>query len=111
MATGANVCNCPDPPGGQAVCSADQLAICRVVKGKVQTECHSPPSGISRLGTEAMQNWALSHIAQVGRSLTQSIGVDDLAILNSRRYVDAFAGTEVAFGLPAGMSSGYAAEA
>ena len=111
MATGANVCNCPDPPGGQAVCSAEQLAICRVVNGKVQTECHSLPSGIARVGTEATQNWALSHITQVSRSLTQTLGVDDLSILNSGQYMDPRAGVEVTFGLPAGMSSGYAAEA
>lgn len=111
MAAGTNVCNCPDPPGGQAVCSEDQLAICRVVNGKVKTECHSPPAGLSRLGTEAFQNWALAHITRSARSPSQAIGMDELTILGSGRYLDLPAGAEVTFGLPAGMASGLAAEA
>jgi hypothetical protein len=40
-----NDCRCPDPPGGRALCDDDQLAICRVMKGGVETFCISPPSG------------------------------------------------------------------
>ena len=36
----SNICPCPTPPGGQATCSDNQLAICRVIDGEAHTECH-----------------------------------------------------------------------
>jgi len=100
MSSGKNVCNCPDPPGGQAVCSENQLAICRVIGGRVKTECHSPPEGVTAQGLDALHNWALSHITRSTRTLGQSMSIADHAILGSGRYIDPITGEEVTFGLP-----------
>ena len=37
MAINDNRCACPDPPGGYTVCSPRQLAICRIVDGKIDS--------------------------------------------------------------------------
>src|SRR5688572_15228186 len=41
-----NVCQCPKPPGGVAVCDGDQVAICKIVDGTAHTICLSPPNEI-----------------------------------------------------------------
>ncbi len=41
-----NVCKCPEPPGGEAVCEPHQLAICRIVDGRVHTQCVNPPASL-----------------------------------------------------------------
>ena len=40
----SNVCPCPNPPGGQIVCSADQLAICGFRDGKIVSGCFDKPA-------------------------------------------------------------------
>jgi len=39
MAGNRNICDCPNPPGGRAICEPDQLAICRIINGQAETEC------------------------------------------------------------------------
>jgi hypothetical protein len=38
-----NECDCPEPPGGVHRCPADQLAICKIVDGRIETDCLGPP--------------------------------------------------------------------
>lgn len=47
---GSNVCDCPQPPGGQVSCGANQIAICRVVNGVVRSFCMDPPDNLRDLG-------------------------------------------------------------
>lgn len=37
----SNECHCPDPPGGLVRCGSDQMAICRVIDGRVESFCLS----------------------------------------------------------------------
>src|ERR1041385_7015888 len=40
---GSNVCECPQPPGGEVSCGKDQIAICRVMDGVVCGFCMDVP--------------------------------------------------------------------
>lgn len=105
MATEKNICDCPDPPGGRAICGENQLAICRVTGGKVHTECHSVPRALAGQSGEATNNWVLSKVTLHPRAAGSPVTSDDLDILASGLYIDLDTGEEIRFQLPAGMSS------
>lgn len=100
-----NVCNCPRPPGGQAVCDSDQLAICRVLSGQIYTECHSMPRNIS--SNEAASNWVLGKVTNMQRSAQQQLNPDDLYILNTGHFINPANGDEATFEIPNRIKLGY----
>ena len=81
----------PKPPGGQLVCSDDQLAIVEVRNGEVFAECHSQPPSILRVAPSdrpvAILNWALSKITGERRPTSQILTHQDQQILESERFV------------------------
>ncbi len=97
MASGKNSCKCPVPPGGVVVCEANQLAICRVVGGKPDMECHNPPAPSTDL---EFSNWVLSKVMDTSRDPNRSLSLADLDILAHRRYDDPATQTTVTFALP-----------
>jgi hypothetical protein len=81
----------PKPPGGQLVCSDDQLAIVEVRNGEVFAECHSQPSKIQSVDPSvrpiAILNWSLSRITGERRSENQILTFQDQQILENERFV------------------------
>jgi len=80
-----NICDCPNPPGGQAVCEPNQLAICRVKNGVAQMQCLNPPVISAPVGSPgwqlAMQNWVLSAVTGEHREPGRSLGPAELQLL------------------------------
>lgn len=92
-----NHCSCPDPPGGILDCEANQLAICRTKRGKIEAKCLNPPSGVSSL---EMQNWVLANVMSIPRSKSSPLTTDDIAILSSQVYIDHSRALIVKFSIP-----------
>ncbi len=98
-----NICSCPDPPGGRAVCEAHQAAYCRVHNGVVEYGCEDPPdvSALARVvGQQVLDNWALKSITRSPRRPTAPITIGERNILASGRYKNPKSGEEVRFKLP-----------
>lgn len=89
-----STCECPDPPGGRAVCEPGQLAVCRIVGGSCQAECHNPPSLTT---AQQIREWAFAVIAHQPPG---TLSGQEEAILDSGVYQDPFTGDEVHFTLP-----------
>lgn len=79
-----NRCNCPQPPGGHVVCDVDQLAICRVENGNVQTMCLTPPRTNSSL---FLVHWCLFMVAEDVYRVRRSRPEYGIDILRSGEYV------------------------
>lgn len=85
-----NTCKCEAPPGEQVKCESTQLAICRVIKGKVYAECFTVPKNLAdpRKVSE-LQAWTLSAVLQKEVS-SKDIDKDDdgslRRILKAERY-------------------------
>ena len=58
MLQGDNVCDCPNPPGGQIRCGDDQVAFCWVKDGKVVGKCMDLPKTIKNASD--LQVWILT---------------------------------------------------
>lgn len=101
----ATVCQCPNPPGGQATCGDDQIAICRVVGGVAHTECIDVSSDLV-LTSLAGQNWLLSQVYQTARQPFQPMNAIDRAVVASGRYRVPGTRDEVVFRLPVGSRRG-----
>lgn len=86
MPAGKNICNCPTPPGGQAVCSEDQLAICRIVNGVAYMECVDAPPDAGAPGSQAFNNWVLSAITGTDRSPFDPVSFAEAAIVRRGFY-------------------------
>ena len=97
MAAGKNTCKCPVPPGGVIVCEANQLAICRVVGGRIESECYDPPAPSTDL---EFSNWVLSKVTDTWRDPYQLLSPVDLDILAKRRFDDPSTQTSVTFEVP-----------
>jgi hypothetical protein len=107
----ANQCSCPEPPGGYASCSDEQLAICRIVHGRIKAECIDLPasaSEIKQLPTAALLNWALTAITLEHRGEYQLVTDEDYQTLKiwshaARERVETtdVNGDSVSFRLPA----------
>lgn len=72
MTSSKSVCDCPNPPGGQAVCEGHQIAICRIKDGKLRTECINPPQEVVAHAIEShdlrvLREWALSEVLGADR--------------------------------------------
>jgi hypothetical protein len=92
-----NVCPCPNPPGGAAVCPDDHLAICRVVNGQAHTECVPPPTDLSDI---QVANWVLRVVTGRRRELDQPLSKNDSRVLESGEYLDRKLGVRVSFAMP-----------
>lgn len=106
-----NVCQCPNPPGGQASCNEDQLAICRVVNGVTHTECVDIPPDLGPLTSTTARNWILSEIFQVQRSPFQPLDPAETAVLGRGRYNVPGTDDVVHFKIPVGSRHGRGLEA
>lgn len=104
MPANKNICDCPNPPGGQAVCEPHQLAICRVKDGIVQTECINPPDELAGMPPDSLKvlNWAFEII-------TGGVFADphserplpgNLRILERQRFEDESTGQVTSFRMP-----------
>ena len=97
-----NICDCPMPPGGRAICEPDQLAICRIKNGHPQTECQDPPAPLGRnISARDYLEWALTEITDkvrlpVGRGLSRS----QIAMLQDGVYRDPSTGKDTTFRIP-----------
>lgn len=103
---GKNICDCPTPPGGRAICEADQLAICRVIGGQPQMECKDPPlefrtgSPLTAVERSRYDNWALAEITGQARGLNAPLNPSDKLILQQGSYRNPATGETVAFRHP-----------
>jgi WD40 repeat protein len=100
-----NTCECPNPPGGRAVCEPYQMAICRVRSGVAVTECLDPPSGSFIGGKDkdlVLVKWALSKITEQDRQVIddENVNRSRLATLLSGRAYLASSDELVTFNLP-----------
>ncbi len=98
MPNNKRICNCPEPPGGRVTCDNDQLAICRIKNGRIEAECISIPSNISRLSPINNFNWILSTVTGTQRDISSFLFASDYEILKRGSYRDG--GYEVRFTLP-----------
>jgi hypothetical protein len=99
----SNMCPCPNPPGGQIVCSADQLAICGFRDGSIVSGCFDKPLQARHAESKGeadliVANWSLSMITGVSRPFLQSLGDEDLQLLQSGEYRSG--ATLIKFSLP-----------
>jgi hypothetical protein len=78
-----NICRCPNPPGGQADCNEDQLALCRVVNGEAHTQCIDVPDAVGFLSSTEGKNWLLSEILQIERDPNQPVSRFEDSLLSS----------------------------
>lgn len=99
-----NVCPCPNPPGGQATCEEDQLAICRVVNGTPQFECITIPPEIRSLAEQsggAHPDYLYFVLDQVTQGNAKSLGAPDVQdILKKGEYANLVTGDRARFRLP-----------
>lgn len=108
---GKNICQCPQPPGGQASCNEDQLAICRVINGVAHTECVDVPFDPDSLSSIEGKNWLLSVITRVRRQQFQPITEHDDSILANGRYEIPGTTDVVRFVIPVNLRRGDMVEA
>jgi hypothetical protein len=99
-----NSCDCPNPPGGRVTCRADQLAICRVIDGRIESQCIDKPTIDQSLSDRAKEttisNWVLGIIKGEKRSPTEEINKRDRDIMRSGRYQSPETKEVVTFSLP-----------
>src|SRR5690242_17297850 len=103
-----NVCGCPSPPGGRAICEGHQLAICRIKAGSVETECASVPSG---LGSTAAAQWTLAQLTGLHPHLGETGSAEQRQVIqraaNSSERMGRLsdrAGSKVTFTLPEALA-------
>jgi len=77
MPANKNTCECPNPPGGVAVCEAHQLAICHVRDGEARTYCIDPPGGnattLEELPLDTLETWVTSHVLRVSGATLEDL--------------------------------------
>ena len=89
----SNICPCPNPPGGQIVCSDDQFAMCGFRNGTIISGCFDIPP-VANLAA-----WAVFMMTGVSREVTS----DDIHMLQSGRYINPSTGEVVTFRVPIGL--------
>lgn len=73
-----NICNCPNPPGGQVVCEPHQMAVCIVRNGQARQQCLDP---IRTRDSATLVNWVLEEITENRRNPHSRIDRHELEIL------------------------------
>lgn len=106
MASNKSVCNCPNPPGGEAVCEAHQIAICRVKKGRVRTECINPPQevlahAIKSGDASVLKEWVLDEVLGADRDLFKEKKWAAGGSAPEWNFSNSKTGEEVSLGIPA----------
>src|SRR3954468_19791344 len=103
-----NICNCPHPPGGQANCEPQQLAICRVRDGQAHTQCMSPPTTTSvPMSADTLthlSNWALSLVTGEARPTWEPVSEHELKMLLTGEFDNDARGERTAFSIPEGLA-------
>jgi hypothetical protein len=94
---GRNICQCPQPPGGQADCEAHQMAICWVEDGRARTRCIDPPRGVAAV---ELSNFILERVTGEKRHSKQQLSVEDEQILKTGEYEDPSRALRVSFRMP-----------
>jgi hypothetical protein len=74
----SNSCDCPNPPGGRAVCEPYQVALCIIEGGVARQECHTPPGAVE---PGPLINWSISTISGVYRDSSSQIELPELQML------------------------------
>lgn len=93
-----NICDCPNPPGGNIACALHQMAFCGVINGVLRRECLEPPTNVSPL---ILVNWAVEQIT--GRiTSADKIDISTLQLLKDGRYIQSNQAV-VKFVLPASI--------
>lgn len=124
-----NICQCPQPPGGRAVCEAHQLAVCRIIGGQVHTECVNPPASLSKGFSFAVSStgafdasrashlrWALGVVTNgvlggellggmIGKLLGEELLEEERRVLDRGSWTNPDSGENVTFRLPAPTKS------
>jgi hypothetical protein len=95
--TVSNSCDCPNPPGGRAVCAPHQVAICIVLDGVARQECHNPPSSTD---ATLLVNWALTKVIGTARLPDEGINASDLQTLLAGNF-ERRTGERVTYAFPA----------
>jgi hypothetical protein len=79
----SNTAGCVDPPGGRITCENSQAAFCKVIQGKVDGYCKTPPR---RLAGHELSAWVLSE-ATGERISADAIKADPYAtVLQNRQW-------------------------
>lgn len=78
-----STCKCHTPPGGSGSCAPTDLAICRVIRGKCNSSCHSIPSGLTQ---NQSLNWQIGIITEKKRPLSLQLTQRDMRIMTSGEY-------------------------
>ena len=91
----SHICPCPNPPGGQVVCSDDQLAMCGIRNGEIVSGCFDMP-----LWENDPVVWAVFQITNVRKSV---VTYGDVQMLRSERYGNLLTGDHIIFRLPIGF--------
>lgn len=78
-----NFADCDVPPGGRITCEDHQAAICKVVQGKVDGYCKTPPKG---LVGRALSAWVLSLATREDVSPEETTAPRYATILKERRW-------------------------
>lgn len=91
-----NTCECPNPPGGRAVCEPHQLAICIVKDGQARQECHNPPNTPD---TRHIVNSVLTTVTGIHHANDAYIDASDSQMLLQGTY-ERETGELVTFALP-----------
>jgi hypothetical protein len=103
-----NICDCPNPPGGRAVCPSGHLAICRVRNGQPFTYCKELPQKLTRQGASkvsvelALQNWVLQQVSGFQRAPQQKLKKSAVRALTEGVYESPTGEEIVRFQLPQG---------
>lgn len=75
-----NICDCPNPPGGRVYCGPEQIAICRVKDGQLESFCLDVPR------TETGQLMSVSSALRnrnFARNLEEALGVESAGFGNN----------------------------
>ena len=91
-----NTCDCPNPPGGRAVCEPTQIAMCIVKDGQARQECHTPPTSSN---ATVVVNWTLTTITGIHHTNDIQVDVSSLQMLLQGTY-ERSSGELVTFALP-----------
>lgn len=79
-----NIAECNDPPGGRIACEDTQAAFCKVVQGKVDGYCKTPPKNLA--DRDEVSAWALSEATGERVSVMKTRSDPYSTALKNRRW-------------------------
>jgi hypothetical protein len=119
MPVNSNTCKCPKPPGGQVICEPNQVAICRIKNGELETLCITPPGGVALSFESMRQNedfisqlmFEITSNPKWTRYLYESDIQEALSILEQGYYINPETNERTNFQLPDEFTGAVFAEA